>query len=383
MKDSKMILGIQQKSTILFFSLFAAIGIISFSGCGSPENRSIAYPENLTVTDTPTAPIRTMGTTNNIDLTERWRYHTGPATSFYSTPPNFPVVVGGKVIISSGAGIEHGDFDGTSHLVALSVESGQVLWQTRLEDPRWGTNIDSVHVDNERLYLVYSYRVHAFSLNTGELLWDTPELASHTSYWFQPWESTDPLLLHSSSQELFTIDPQSGAIKSKQPDDPAWFRIGQVEFVPAHNGLFVYEQPGQRLLWYQLETQPSYRQLQRWPSIVGDDIVFESGAPCYNITRLNIKTGNVMWETPESDLLLSNFAIHNSEVYALREDLSLIALDINTGSIMGTLQFNGPPARTVCRKSGSDVYWVVAEDNIIFVYFGDSQELIALKKTGP
>jgi len=100
---------------------------------------------------------------------------------------------------------------------------------------------------------------------------------------------------------------------------------------------------------------------------------------CYDIIRANVQTGQVIWETSERNYL-SNFALVGSRVYALREDLTLVAFDLDTGTILGTLQFDGPPAETVCRGIGGTVYWVVADGPYVLVYFGDTQELIALKE---
>lgn len=320
-------------------------------------------------------PVRTVGE-STLDIVEVWRFHTGPPNSWDSTLPHL-FVTGGKVVISYGAGQRYGDENFASWLTALSLETGQVIWQTRLVDPSHGTNIASAHQDNERLYLVYSSRVSAFDLGTGQLLWSTPDLGQHVSYWFVPWESGDPLLLHSSERERIAIDPQIGTVLSRQPDDPEWLKVGQIEFVPTRQGLYAVDQQTEQVLWERLELQPAYRQLQRWPSVVGSDIVFESGDPCYNIIRANIRTGQVAWQTER--VYLSNFAIIGSRLYALREDMMLVAFDLDSGAIAGTLKFNGLPSQTICTHSGSDVYWVVAKDDYIVVYLGDSCELIVLK----
>ncbi len=376
MDDLKHIIGRQMCSLLLFQPWFeyVARGCLFIFVAGA----LVGCQVSLSFTPTPTAqPIRAIGE-STLNVVEAWRFSTGPSNSGFSTPPHL-FVSGGKVIISYGAGKQYGDEHSASCLTAISLETGQVVWQTRLVNPGFGTRLGSAYMDAERLYLEYSFQVNTFDVETGQLLWSTPNLGDHTSYWFVPWEPDTPLFLHSSNREKISIEPQTGTVLSRQSDDPAWLKAGQVEFMASREGLYAIDQQTGQTLWSRLELQPTYRQLQQWPSFVENDIVFESGDPCYNIVRANIRTGQVAWET--SRTYLSNFTLAGSQLYALREDLMLVAFDLDSGAMVGTLKFDGPPASTICTHSGSDVYWVVAEEKYILVYLGDTQELIALKQT--
>lgn len=331
-----------------------------------------------TVTPSPN-PIRTAGA-STLDLREVWRFHTGDPNHGFSTPPLL-FVAGGKVLLTYY--YEDNRFNNyNSWLTALSLETGQVIWQTYLADPEFGTHVGDGHVDINagRLYLVYSFRVHAFDLETGQMLWSTPNLGGHTTYRFLPpweWVAGEPLQLRTDRRKVVTIDPQTGDVLSWQPDERAYMEWDGVEFLVDMAGLYVGEPATGRVLWTRMERDAAYRQLQRWPTFVGSDMVYELGAPCYGIRRVNYRTGEAVWETPERNYL-SNFAVSGSLVYVLREDTTLVTLDLASGATVGTLKFEGPPADTICAKSGTYPYWVVVSEPYILVYFGDTRELIAL-----
>jgi hypothetical protein len=186
-------------------------------------------------------------------------------------------------------------------------------------------------------------------------------------------------LLHSDADEVITLDPRTGEILWRQEEKNPTIQKDQIDFMRTMSGLYAIDRPTGQVLWERLEVQPAYRQLNLWPSFIGSDMLFEVGAPCYDIIRTNVHTGQVVWETSGRNYL-SNFALTGSRLYALREDLTLVAFDLDKGTIVGTLEFNGPPAKTICTHSGSDVYWVVTNGPYVLVYFGDSRELIMFKE---
>lgn len=146
-----------------------ALAVGTLSGCQATLDVSL-------VPATPTAtndPIRTVGE-STLGLTELWRFHTGAINgTISSSPPNLHIA-DDKVLFSYQIDEEWGNTD-DSMLVALAPETGQIIWQTRLEDPRGDTMVDSSYQDGERLYLIYSFRVNAFDLSTGALLWSTSD----------------------------------------------------------------------------------------------------------------------------------------------------------------------------------------------------------------
>jgi outer membrane protein assembly factor BamB len=377
-------LGIARGKSILGW-LGLVLCLYWLTRCQSP----FGTPASISPAATP-QPIRIPGE-STLNLTELWRFHTGQVNaSYHSAPPNF-YITNGKVIFSYLAD-EEPVASSDSILVALSLETGQPVWQTCMVTHRLGsTSVSSSHLDGKRLYLTYAFQAHAFSLETGEWLWSTPDPkypGGHTGYMFRPWDSTEPLLWHSDRDEVIALDPRTGDILYRQPEASVWSHIqkDQIDLVDVAE----YEKVGSisTLVWQGLRAvdlqtgqmlweYPGGYYIKRWPSFVEDDIVFQLGRLCYSIVRADVRTGQVIWQT-DFNYLSQNFAIVGTRLYALREDLTLVAFDLGTGTVVGTLKFNGPPAETVCGKPASAVYWVIAEGPYVAVYFGDSEELIAL-----
>jgi len=271
-------------------------------------------------------------------------------------------------------------------IVALDIETGQVVWQTPVTS-KYDNSIDSSHLDEERLYLVYDYAAHAFDLETGMHLWSTfdPEHRPGTDvfYTFWPWEPTDPLLWHSTAGEVLALDPRTGAILYRQPEESWEFHIrkdgidietmktpgGAVRAVDLQTGQVLWERPELGGLW----------RISRWPAFVGDDIVLHGGHVCYDVLRLDMRTGEAVWYTNTGDYI-SNFAISGSRLYVLRDGLTLVAFDVETGAVAGALQFKGVPVEAICTRARESVYWVIAEEPYVAVYFGDTDEVIMFKE---
>lgn len=323
---------------------------------------------------------RTIGE-STLPLVEQWRLrteHTIPSRASASIPP-YLFISNGKAIMDVGAGWEDQQrgFDGS--LTAFDIATGQIIWQTLLADPRYSSRIGNAYQGAERLYLAYSFRVQAFSLQTGEMLWQSPELFTRTSHWFCNWDTENPLKLYASKNlpydnETISFDPPTGAILSRDPnsDYPICERNGQIEFVKTPQALLAVDQITGQTLWERVESQRPYDQMEE-PVFLGEEMLFQVGYPRIEILRVEIQTGKTTWRTERE--YVSSMAILGSWVLALRQDGVLVALDIETGEMVGALTFEGKPLEV-----GTGSYWVVANDPYVLLFFSDNQELIVLKK---
>ncbi len=263
-------------------------------------------------------------------------------------------------------------------LTAFDIVTGQIVWQTPLADPGFSSRIGHAYQGLERLYLAYSFRVQAFSLHTGEMLWQSPELFTRTSHWFCKWDTENPLKLYAMNDlydnEIISFDTLTGTILSREPsrDYPICERNEQVHFVKTAEALWAVDRLTGQILWERLERQPPYNQLEE-PVFLGEDMLFQVGYPNIEILRVKIQTGQVLWKTERE--YVSSMAILGSWVLALRQDGVLVALDIETGEMVGALTFEGKPLEV-----GTGSYWVVTNDPYVLLFFSDNQELIVLKK---
>ena len=71
--------------------------------------------------------------------------------------------------------------------------------------------------------------------------------------------------------------------------------------------------------------------------------------------------------------MASNFVVANDSLYGIDLDARLVQRDIETGEELGYIQFT--PERV---DTSTNRYRVAVDGEMVFVFFSDSQELIAL-----
>jgi len=369
MKENKfMKLKSSALKTRMFLSFFVPTILLMTVSCEKGQS-----PFNPTKMPLPLGSRNTISLT--LDLTEIWRFRTGtPNTDSIDiqTPP-FVFLTKDKVVIGSHVDNEQNNAN-DSVLTALSLNAGKILWQTRYGNPGFGTNIYSAYLNNNtnRLFLLYSFNVAAFDLETGQQLWITPDLGEHTDYTFS-YEQDNALLVNTSKGEKITIDPSSGQVLSRGKTSQSWWMTiprGNITLVDGQSGFMALDQNNQ-ILWTWHDER---RHAKHWPSFINDnDLIAEFGGPGYYLARINYHTGQEVWKSTFD--MISNYALLGSQVFALREDGALVALDLETGNVVGLLQFDKEFGPAV----GKVPFWVATMDTYLFTYFGDTQELVAFK----
>ncbi len=327
-----------------------------------------------TLTPTVASPPASRRIENDtLGLVEVWRVTVG-------THCSTPVIYGGKITLNYGAEAypAHGEHD--SWLTTYLLENGQIFWQTHLEDPGFNTCYyppGETYIHANRLYLIYSFQVQAFDLQTGQMLWHTPRLRTHSRYDFGTQDYEQQLLVYTEyyaenlQDEILMLDPNTGEILAKEPkpETDCWTPHASY-LINFCGGVTVFDKETNQMLWYRPKHRPEAYQLVQ-PTYLDEDVISQEGRLLLKIVRLNMLTGNVVWETEEE--FISNYIIFEEQVYAFRKDGVLVAFDLNTGQEVEYLQFSAPPSNEEIQTSS---YWLGAEDGYIILYMSDHQELI-------
>ena len=359
--------------------------LIFLTGCASFD---LAPPEP---SSTPvTEPLEVLKTT--LDMKEQWRYQTGLPNTPYSIPAYLKIADGKAIILSYAEGVTlPADYSQAgrpmdSSLTALSIDSGRVVWQTRyldFEGAGGNTMPDNILLQPEsnRVYIAYSSVISAFNLETGEQIWTSPRMKGSTDYYFAPELSTNErLVVRSRLKELNTIDVQTGDLLAQEPTGEPFNTAvyGQIVVTKSYENLGVGKtklaatdrSTGQGL-WEKVVVELFFD-----PVFIENGVLFAYGSYENRLLHyceyVDIYTGGTLWTTDQA--YVSNFVVSDGRVYALRQDGSLVALDLKDGQILGEIKFN----REITNLSRP--YWVAASGPHVLVYFGDSQELIAFKQ---
>jgi outer membrane protein assembly factor BamB len=113
--------------------------------------------------------------------------------------------------------------------------------------------------------------------------------------------------------------------------------------------------------------------ISSWPVLKDDTLIIPAGDGMrYLLMAVDAQTGNKLWETEKA--FGPSVVLHRDGLYALRNDAMLVKLDFNTGQVEEEIPFE--PASI---NPGKWAYWLASDGERLFVYFGDSQELFALK----
>jgi outer membrane protein assembly factor BamB len=356
----------------LFIHALALLSLFVLS-CGLSATLMTPTPA-FTPTPAPNMVTPNVVETPSLNLVEQWRFSTGFSIFFYSTP-SFLHLSRNKVI--TGYHVDLNTTNPGAWLTALSLDDGRIVWQTYIPPPDFGINVSTSKQDNERIYLLYSFQVHAFDLETGQQVWVTPNLGEHTSYLFNI-TSSNPLKLLTSNSEMLDLDPTTGTLLARRPLEKyeGFVNYEKIAFYTTRQELIALDLSVPIPLWTRANLQPANRQLCWWPTFMGDEMLYQSGGPLYQILRLNVYTGAVRWETAWE--YVSNYVLAGDKVYALRQDGALVTLDAFTGAVLEEIKFEHP-----FENIGSRVFYVATAEPYVVVYLGDSQEVIAFKEMPP
>jgi len=111
-----------------------------------------------------------------------------------------------------------------------------------------------------------------------------------------------------------------------------------------------------------------------WPTFVNEnDFLVEFGGPLCWIWKIDSQTGSDYWRS--SPDIVSNYTVFGDKVYALRQDGYLLSMDLESGELLGYMTFDYGFSDFV----GQRPFWLIASAPYLFIYFGDSQELIAFR----
>lgn len=317
----------------------------------------------------PPGPSPTHGpshtlTSSTLAWKETWRRQVGP--SYTSVPL---LAASGDLLTLPIWG------EGETIVLALSALDGHTLWTQKATDldfpDRQIRVVSSLFAGSNVVYVALPFAVQALRLEDGQLAWTTRRLPEHTSYYLFPAPNDGAIRLYGitgSKTVLYDIGIDDGQIKFvEEYPTRVVLKTDTVECV--EDALDLQCVDSGVLSRWNVSTRGSVRP---WPTYVDSSVMlFASGPHLSSLTAVDPASGRVVWQTPED--IVSNFTTIDDVVYTLEFDTSLVARDAFTGREVGRMQLGGGPLDV---ESGAE-YWVTAADDRLYVYFGDSQELIA------
>jgi outer membrane protein assembly factor BamB len=338
--------------------------LILTGGCTEKQTPPVAAT-NLTSTPLP-PPRQIMSSTLALEL--HWQIQIPGEAKAYRSVPGL-IFAAGKKLVLPLQGPTQDDVSLNGLLTSYSLEDGQLRWETPFETD-YGSLVNDAIYDRERneLYLLYSFRIGKFDIESGKQLWESQELGSRATYYFAS-DLVNPIVVRSSMQELITIDPDRGEVVYRAKDNEPWisFYPNNLRLSYSDQNLWCFERATNRELWVYNQMHIQIR-----PLLLGKEMLIQYFSPISYIALLNAYTGQQIWAKGE---FISNYAVSNKTLYVLQQTGDLISLDINNGDELGRITFSSNFTMV-----GEQPYWVTVITPYVILYFGDTHELLVFKE---
>jgi outer membrane protein assembly factor BamB len=276
-------------------------------------------------------------------LTRRWKVEVGNG---YATP----IVVGNSVFAFTRR-------DGDEVMAALDAATGKELWKTAYPAPYTLISAAAAHgmgpkatplFYNGKLYSVgNSGIVSAFEAATGRLAWQKPAPSNQETYGasVSPVADGDVVIVHAGDAgKLTALDAHTGDVRWHWDGDapayasPIIVDLGGIRQVVSVTDRYVVglSRTDGTLLWQ----RPSPRLMHISPVLYEDSIIVSArrdGLTAFRpINRDGAWTTEIVWETNEVSIFLSNPVLIDDLVFGLSERASgqFFVLGPRTGKVL-------------------------------------------------
>jgi outer membrane protein assembly factor BamB len=297
---------------------------------------------------------------NNLPLWSR------PGIAIY--PDSTPLMQGvtSRVFVVAGKDFEYGG----SKILALDIQSGNVLWQRNVIQPG-----RSIITSNSQLYADFNDKIEIVDPQTGKLVKRTE--IPHVGPIHNIFATDHNLYAITKSGRQLTYNVDYGTYSLSEPFLP--YRLFLIE-----NGvMYLYEDGAfkaketetQSILWEYSANEA----FTAHPLITNKVIILltQMGS-VYSVDK---GTGKLLWKLDEHTI--SNVVANKSQLYFLTKDGYLKVLDMNNGQEITKLEFTHAPFALNSPSSdniiGAYNIWVDSQKDIVVVSFGDSCQVMGIK----
>jgi outer membrane protein assembly factor BamB len=262
-----------------------------------------------------------------------------------------------------------------NRLDVLDAETGATLWQSeRFSDH------EAVAISKDKAFVLLNEGspLNIYSIQDGsEPLVSFNYFQEATHFYMFPFAADEHIFIYYHQGNGYLL--QRIGLDGKELGAPRRLEV----VAGRHPRLFLFDAPFflstyEEYVWANFDTgEEIWRvsgsgRVDSWPALSDNVLVISAGDGLrYSLTAINTINGEKLWESEE--VFGPSVVMHQGSLYALRDDAVLAKLDITTGQLEEEITFE--PAST---NFGKWVY-LASDGERLFVYFGDSQELFAIK----
>lgn len=281
-------------------------------------------------------------------------------------------LVNDMVLIAGNVGKE--DTSGiNSNLINANIETGKVNWQVVSGSGFIATDSNQVYVQTPNQPFGGATGIASYDINSGEKTWETAfdwKYAIGVSNLTHADSGINARTYHRGEGAFYVLDQDSGEITAFIDKDGFIFAI--------ENGT-TYEwfgstlQASGQINWEtHIDGASFYDRDLAAPIILDNLIIVKSGhSSSSSITAVRKSDGANIWQFSQD--VVSNVAVGGTTTYVLTEQTELLALDTQTGKVLGSLSFI--PSFPENFDFVNTSIFVAAAGDTVAIYFENTRQL--------
>lgn len=253
-------------------------------------------------------------------------------------------------------------------LMAIDINNGSTLWKIELPLERGGGARDLL-VDQNAVFVATSIFIDKYETTTGKLKWSTKLGDGHVSVITQ---IDAGVLRVYYGDELLELDSETGKIlTSVAKHATIWMTDNVILKTSPNNHVIALNKQSGETLW--TNNRLFYIDEDQKPLNIGNNkllVGFGKG-----VCVINLQTGEYGWCNPEINISRVVVDSQSELGYAMREDLVLLTINLQTGNILGETSFLS--SEPVDDQIGT-VSAITFSDGVVNISFSDSNQTFGL-----
>lgn len=275
---------------------------------------------------------------------------------------------------------------GAEHLFSLDTETGEVLWQVESDNY---VPISFATTSNHIFIGYFTARISSYDVGSGNKIWQT-RLSSSTGFLGRETAYGQPTTIQSmvpTSAHLYVSATGPGDNNTTRLLEISTGEVNQISNqldIVSVGPSYFYSQRAPNIMraididtgnivWETTFEGGAFKE----PAIIDDLVFVKTGLYGQSgwIYAISKETGAVLWQTEKN--VSSNVAASGKYIFYLTSDAQLQILNIETRELVGSVNFSPNSLEGV--DTNLYDFYVVAKDNLILVYFGDSRQLFTFR----
>jgi outer membrane protein assembly factor BamB len=264
-------------------------------------------------------------------------------------------------------------------VTGINLDKGDIVWYSETVVTASDLALDT---RNNQIYISAQEQVRAINISTGQTNWvNQSQILKKNSPPVRVLPS-GKVIAYARYAGIRYLNPSNGVLTDAISLPKGTFLLDDgVAFAVADKGAIqAFDLNLNKVIWKSGNILDSTLSLENMrPDTQENLLILRETSFLSHVIFVDKNTGEKLWDT-STNRIVSNVYIYNDHAYMLTDNAELLVLNSQTGAQVGTIEFAAAiPAELLYSEKGIGGSWVAAVDDMIFVYFQDTDVLSAYK----